>query len=186
MRTRGTAAVLCVLLAGCARGAKAPEAVPTTPLPAGTSAAPTTPPPPRAATPTRRPSPSLATDLPDGTHYAFLKSLDLATRTVVVDVVQFLTGDAARQAATDDGQEADNDYYVRNVNTKLRTLAYVPSPPVIVNTLTADETGDATKDTTITVERFDGYFAMGEAQPRLYWFTLSGGVVTKIHEQYLP
>lgn len=184
MRLRGIALLACLAFTGC--GGTTPAARPTTPPPVTTAPPATTAPPPTGAAPTPRRSPTPATDLADGTYYAYFKSIDLGTRTVVVDVVQFLTGEAAAKAAREDGKEADNDYYVRNTNPKLRTLTFVPFPPIVVNTLTADETGDATKDTTITVERFDGYFGLGEAQSRLYTFTLAGDAVTRIHEVYLP
>ncbi len=125
------------------------------------------------------------TDLADGTTYAYLKSLDATRSTVTVDVVQFLTGAAAEKAARDDGKEAF-DYYVRNQNTKLRTLGYAPSVKVVVNTLTASETGSSTKDTTITLARLQAFLAKGEAQKRLFYVVLKNGIVTTIHEQYLP
>ena len=158
----------------------------------------------KAATPQASPSPSPSptpsartstfvsvatapppTDLADGTTYAYVKSLDTTHSTVTVDVVQFLTGDAAEKAAHDDGKEAF-DYYVRNQNTKLRTLGYAPSVKVVVNTLTAEETGSSTKDTTITLARLQSFLAKGEAQHRLFYVVLKNHVVTTIHEQYLP
>jgi hypothetical protein len=182
--------VAALALTGCSSG-NGTGAAPETTAPATTtpsSAPPTTAP--TSATPTATPSAtptaSPLTDLADGKNYGLLKSLDRTGRTVVVDIVQFLTGDAAQKAAKEDGQEADNDYYVRNQNKRLRTLRYSPGVVVIVNTLTADRTGDATKDTRINLSELKSYFDKGEAQQRLFYLTLSGGLVREIHEQYLP
>jgi hypothetical protein len=185
------AAALALTLTGCSSGSGT-SAAPETTAPATTtpsSATPTVPAPASAtttATPSATATASPLTDLADGKNYGLLKSLDRTGRTVVVDIVQFLTGDAAQQAAKEDGQEADNDYYVRNQNKRLRTLRYSPGVVVIVNTLTADRTGDATKDTRINLSELKSYFDKGEAQQRLFYLTLSGGLVREIHEQYLP
>ncbi|HEU0131449.1 MAG TPA: hypothetical protein VFQ85_10725 [Mycobacteriales bacterium] len=183
---RPYAAAVLLALTACT-GGKAPTAAPSGP--ASATAAPATTPPIPTKRPTTRPpaTPTAAvvrTDLADGRHYAYAKALDTAKRTVVIDVVQFLTGKAAQQAAEEDGQEAF-EYYVRNQSTRLRTLSFVPALPVVVNTLTASETGSSSADKTITVAKWASYFAKGEAQQRLYIFTVQGGVVVKVREQYL-
>jgi len=180
------AALLTLALAACGTSGK-PSASPSPTVPTESP----TPSPSEAESATATPSvvPSataLPTDLKDGKTYVYATSIDTAKYTIVVDVVQFLTGEEARKAAEADGKEADNDYYIRNQNTRLRTLSFVATMPIVVNTLTAEETGDSTKDTTITPTRFDAYFAEGEAQARIYWFVLADGVVTQIHEQYVP
>jgi hypothetical protein len=173
-------AVLLLLGAACAKGAT-PEATPS-PSPTPSSRTSTF-----VSVVTATPRPVVpSTDLADGTTYAYVKSLDTTRATVTVDVVQFLTGKAAEKAAHDDGKEAFNDYYVRNQSTRLRTLGYAPSVKVVVNTLTAGETGSSTKDTAITLARLQGFLAKGEAQRRLFYVVLKNGVVTSIHEQYLP
>jgi hypothetical protein len=65
-----------------------------------------------------------AAQLEDGRHPVLLERVDLAGRTVTVDLVQWFTGEAATKAAAEDGEESPppNDYYVRNVNPRLRTL----------------------------------------------------------------
>ena len=164
MRPPLAAVLLCAALAACAGGGKAPVAQETTAPPKPTA---------------------LATDLKDGRHYAYLKSMDTAKLTLTLDVVQFLTGEEAEKAAQEDGEEA-YDYYVRNQNTRLRTLTVAPNAAVVVNTLTAEETGSSTKDTAITLGKLKEYFTSGEAQQRLFYVTLAGGRVVKINEQYLP
>jgi hypothetical protein len=185
MRRACTAVVLAATLTGCGGGkpaasqSQSPIAATESPTPSAS----------QAPSPTATPTPSataLPTDLTDGKHYVFAKSIDTAKYTIVVDVVQFLTGQQAQDAAKADGKEADNDYYIRNGNTRLRTLTFDPAMPIVVNTLTAEESGDAAKDTTITLPKFGAYFDAGEAQDRLYILTIAKGRVVDVHEQYLP
>ena len=109
----------------------------------------------------------------------------VAINASAVDVVQFLTGEAAEKAAQEDGEEAF-DYYVRNQNAKLRTLSFTATVKITVNTLTASESGSSSKDTVITLAKLQSFFAKGQAQKRLFYVTLTGGAVTAITEQYLP
>lgn len=177
-------AVLACALVSCASGSE-PSTLPssTTP-PAATTSAATIPP---VVTPTPAVTSPAApkTDLADGRHYGILKVFDPKKRILLIDVVQFLTGEAAEKAAREDGEEA-YDYYVRNQNTRVRVLGYAASAPIVVNTLTAEETGSSTKDTQVTEAKFASYFAKGEAQQRMFYVTIAGGVVTKINEQFLP
>ena len=190
MRPWVAAVLACAALTACSSDAK--PSVQETPSAQVTSDAATPPPPPVTTTPPAKPTVVatkppvvLKTDLKDGRHYAYLKSLDTAKLTLTLDVVQFLTGEEAEKAAQEDGQEA-YDYYIRNQNKKLRTLPVGPKVRVVVNTLTASETGSSSKDTEITLAKLKSYFDKGEAQKRVFYVTLTGGVVTKINEQYLP
>jgi hypothetical protein len=99
--------------------------------PAATSPAVTTPPAPvpSATGPAEESSPAAATSspAPSGPQYAFLKSSDPDTREVTYDLVEWYEGKAAVKACAADGEEpAENDwcvgYYIRNNNTKLRTV----------------------------------------------------------------
>lgn len=184
MKTVMPALVLCAALAACANDGS-PAAAPSS------SAAPSTPivttiPPKPKPKPTPKPSATaLPTDLKDGRTYAYLKALDTAKATVTIDVVQFLTGEEAHKAQQEDGQE-ESDFYVRNQQTRLRTLTFSTKASIVTNTLTADKTGDSSKDTTITLAELKQYFAKGQAQQRLFYLTLKQGVVVAFHEQYLP
>lgn len=190
MRLWVAAVVASAALTGCGSDAK-PQSQ-QTPTPDATSATPSAGAsltvPPTSTTPavvvTKQP-PIRVTDLEDGRHYAYLKSLDTASRALGVDVIQFLTGEAAEKAAAEDGEEA-YDYYIRNQNKKVRTLSLAPNVRVVVNTLTASETGSSSKDTEITLAKLKSYFDKGEAQRRVFYVTLAGGRVTRINEQYLP
>ena len=64
--------------------------------------------------------------LADGYYPVYLATLDVPARTLTVDVVQYFEGQAAVEAARQDNANADigdDDYYIRNANPRLRTLA---------------------------------------------------------------
>ena len=123
--------------------------------------------------------------LEDGRHPVYLKTVDPGRRTVTFDLVQFFTGDAATRAAAEDGKESppDNDYYIRNVNPRLRTLPVAADAPITANTLTAQSSGSATKNVPLTLDQLAGYFP-ADADP--FWITVEGGQVTRMAQQYLP
>ncbi len=124
--------------------------------------------------------------LADGRHPAFLEDVDLASRTIVIDVVQYFTGAEAATAASQDGKESPppNDYYIRNSSRQLRRLAVLPSARITVNVLSADETGDATKDVPVDLVKLASYFPT-ELSP-LFWVTVRRDQVGTLEEQFLP
>jgi len=67
-----------------------------------------------------------AAALADGSYPAFIRKIDSARRTMVVDVIQVFEGKAAFQAGLEDGLGKDaaavRDPYIRNDNPLLRTL----------------------------------------------------------------
>ena len=124
--------------------------------------------------------------LAGGRHPVYLKTVDPERRTITFDLVQFFTDDAAATAAAEDGQESPppNDYYIRNVNSRLRTLPVAADAPITANTLTAQSSGSATKNVPLTLDELAGYFPASDADP--FWITVDGGQVTRIAQQYLP
>ena len=174
-----TAAVLALVLAGCAESdsqAQPPPVQPppivTTPLPVDPSGSPT-------------PEPTTA-PLPDGRHPAFITGIDASLRQVTIDVVQFFTGTAAATAAQEDGAAEvppPNDYWVRNKNNLLRTLTVASDVRITVNTLAAEETGNSRKDAVVSLEKLASY---PNREGRLFWVTVSGNVITVLAEQFLP
>lgn len=178
-------AAALLLLSACAESTDMPDAqappvepwVTPGPVDATAAAAVSAPPP--------TPEPSAA-GLPDGRHPALLKAIDVASRQVTIDVVQFFTGTAAASAAQEDGAAEvppPNDYWVRNRNTLLRTLPLAPDARITVNTLAAEETGNSRKDVEISLEKLASY---GDLTGRLFWLTVAGTVLTVVAEQYLP
>ncbi|HEX4906995.1 MAG TPA: hypothetical protein VFW32_00225 [Actinomycetes bacterium] len=124
--------------------------------------------------------------LGDGRHPVYLKTVDPGQQTITFDLIQFFTGDAAAKAAAEDGQESPppNDYYIRNVNPRLRTLPVRSGAPITVNVLAAGSTGNATKDVSVTLDELAGYFPNSGTAP--FWITVDQGQVTRIAQQFLP
>jgi hypothetical protein len=148
--------VVSVAVAGCARSqpnqrdtaANQPPAVtaPATSPPAVTAPA-TSPPavtaPPATQAPPKAPGRSEPVVLADGRHPIYLKTVDPSRRTITFDLIQMYWGDEATREAAKDHQESPppNDYYIRNVNPRLRTLPVRADVTVTVNTLAVERTG---------------------------------------------
>jgi hypothetical protein len=164
--------------------------VPTAASTAGpTSAATTSSPPPASASPGTvddAPSGTATSDLADGRHPVRVVRVDPAKRLVTVDVVQWFTGTAAASAAAQDGAAEvppPNDYWIRNVNPRLRTLTVAKSAPITTNVLTAAESGSSTTDVPVDLDRLSHLQGLSQA---LFWLTVRDGVVTAVSEQFLP
>ena len=124
--------------------------------------------------------------LADGRHPVYLKTVDPGQQTITFDLIQFFAGEAATKAAAEDGQESPppNDYYIRNVNPRLRTLPVRSGAPITVNVLAAGSTGNATKDVSVTLDELASYFPNSGTAP--FWITVDQGQVTKVAQQFLP
>jgi hypothetical protein len=135
-----------------------------------------------AGTPTTSEPASLA----DGRHPVYLKSVDPDRQTITFDLIQFYTGEAATKAAAEDNKESPppNDYYIRNVNPRLRTLPVRSDAPITVNVLAAGSTGSSTKDVSVTLVKLASYFPNSGTAP--FWITVEQVQVTKIAQQFLP
>jgi hypothetical protein len=194
----GAAVLLAVLGAGatgCTGSDRAPSGAPATTTAPVTTAAPatTTGGPATTAAPATTGAPAgggaaggEAATLADGRHAVFIESVADAKRTVVVDVVQFLTGAAAAKAAAEDGKESPppNDYYIRNSSPRTRSLRVAPNARITVNGLTAEETGSATQNVPLDLTELASYFPNPERP--LFWITVRGGQVQRIEQQFLP
>ena len=178
-RLRQFAAALLTLLAAAALGGcggseqpgEAAGTTATTAAPASTAGGPTT---------------SEPVTLADGRHPVYLKTVDPDRQTITFDLIQFFTGDAATKAAAEDNEESPppNDYYIRNVNPRLRTLPVAADAPITVNVLAAQTTGSATKDVSVTLAKLASYFPNSGTPP--FWIVVEQGQVTRIAQQYLP
>jgi hypothetical protein len=179
MRPRLLTASLLALVAAAGLGGCGGSQEPSAPqAPTATTAAPAS----NAATPTTAEPVVLA----DGRHPVYLKTVDSDGRTITFDLIQFFTGEDATKAAAEDNKESPpaNDYYIRNVNPRLRTLPVAPDAPITVNVLAAQTTGSSTKDLSVTLEKLAGYFPNSGTPP--FWITVAQGQVTKMAQQYLP
>lgn len=128
--------------------------------------------------------------MPAGRSFGFVTGVNVADRIVTVDVAELLTGDAAVAAAIADGAVppdaigVDNDYYVRNRNPLVRTVAVAPA--AVVRTLQdlgsprMHETSLAQLAVHVSLRRSFGQ----SGAPA--WVTVTGGVVTRIEEVYFP
>ena len=152
------------------------------------------------------------TYVPGGTvEFAYLT--EVVADLVVADYAQWLTGDAANQAALEDGaigegETVPNDYYIRNQNPQLRTL---PVAPEVAINLPTPAFGSVI-NVTVTVGEWLGQFhddgtpwdiESGDTRPDLdephfgyfgagdrgfgYWLTLdAAGNIVQITGQYRP
>jgi hypothetical protein len=80
--------------------------------------------------------------LPDGVHYGYMAGHETGmvegqqVEVILFDKVDFLTGQAADDAAHEDGvippeqEHIENDYYIRNQNQTIRHLAVVPDASI--------------------------------------------------------
>jgi hypothetical protein len=123
--------------------------------------------------------------LADGRHPVYLKTVDLGRRTITFDLIQWFTGDDATREAAKDHQESPppNDYYIRNVNPRLRTLLVRSSATITVNALAAERTGSATTDVPVTLAEL-AKLLPADSSP--FWITVQSGQVVAIAEQYIP
>jgi hypothetical protein len=190
-------ALIAPLAAACSDDAGEPRVIAqSTAAPSAPPAAPSTgqrtatPAPPSAGTTTASTASTASTapgrtDLADGVHVARLVRIDPAAGAVTVDVIQFLTGEAATRAAAEDGAELPppNDYYIRDANSRLRTLPTASGAPITVNVHGAQESGSATKNIPKTLAQLAGIHGVEDGTFRL---TLQHGQVIRIAEMYLP
>ena len=119
-------------------------------------------------------------DIEDGRHFGYFDSVLIgdATATGEFDLALFFSGQAAIDAAAEDGIENyDLDYYIRNENDRLRTLVLDPHADVTIIDYDncCDPVGSNVAD-----------FAVDITRERGCWVTITNGIVTKIEEQFLP
>jgi hypothetical protein len=118
--------------------------------------------------------------LADGRHPVYLKTVDSARRMVSFDLIQFYQGDQATVEAAKDHQESPppNDYYIRNVNSKLRTL-----PVGADATITANQIAGSNQDVPVTLAKLA---TLTREHSPVFWITVGHDQVLKIGEQWVP
>ncbi|MFI5895157.1 hypothetical protein ACIA5D_34160 [Actinoplanes sp. NPDC051513] len=188
--------VVCVALAlaGCSGPTTANKAAPSGDssgsAAAGVGDAPATPAATAASTPSAAPSPVL----PDGRSPVYLTGLDATKNTVTFDLIEFLTGEAAKaewkKQHPDQPDGPDNDYMIINNNTKLRTLpAAAGATCVVLATLGGTDTK------TITFAALPAFLEKQNEGITIdahhlsvlpFWLTVRRGSVVKLEEQFLP
>ena len=127
--------------------------------------------------------------LEDGQHFVYVTSasrLEDGTSEVEFDLAYFYVGERAEQEAAEREDEAPNGYYIVNENARLRTL------PLAQDVEVAYIPVDACCD--LQPGNVDAWLeAVLETNPTDYsgtdvpwWFTVEGGEITRIEQQYLP
>jgi hypothetical protein len=141
-----------------------------------------------APAPTKAPpagQPAEPTDMQNGRHPVVVKQVSVSGRTVTFDLVQWFSGDAATKAAAEDGQESPppNDYYIRNVNPRLRTLPVTPDARLSLTrqTLNAGGSGSAAANVEVDLATIQA-----NGRDHLFWATVQGGRIVALEEQYVP
>lgn len=131
--------------------------------------------------------------LEDGEHFGFIQDVLPLPGTMVFDLAYFFTGDEANEEAAEDGLEVPvpNDYYIRNLNDKLRRLALAPDLEIVLldwNTCCdvmflgdLDTFAEAMEGSFVEI---DGQIYGGAGSP--YFLTVEDGLVVRIKEQFLP
>jgi len=127
--------------------------------------------------------------LEDGHHFVYVTSasrLEDSSSEVEFDLALFYVDDDAEREAAERDDEVVNGYYIVNENDRLRTLpladdvevAYIP-----VDACCDLQPGnvDAWLEAVLATNQTD---YGGTDVP--WWFTVEGGQITRIEQQYLP
>ena len=119
--------------------------------------------------------------LPDGVWFGIVSVIGATS--VDFDLACFYFGDIAYTKGAEDGQEVNNDYYIRNMNPTLRTVPVAAG--ATVHELAPGYTGFVTEpyaawpaDTTMSM--------VCPSSGCLVWVFVNGGVATEILEQFTP
>jgi hypothetical protein len=123
-------------------------------------------------------------ELEDGRHPVVVQRVEVGGRTVTFDLVQWFQGDAAARAAAEDGEESPppNDYYIRNVNPRLRTLPVAADARLTLTRLTLGQGGgNAASGVPVDLAT-----VAANGRDHLFWATVQGGRILRLEEQYIP
>lgn len=119
--------------------------------------------------------------LPDGEWFGFVVATDDAE--LEFDLACWFTGDAAVEAADEDGEESPppNDYYVRNANETLRTVSVAADTEVTWY----PEVGDPGSETSLD---YPEWVARREQRglDLGVWLDVEHGAIVEIREQWVP
>ncbi len=126
-------------------------------------------------------APGETNGLPDGLWFGYVVDADSAS--IEFDLACWFTGEAAIVAAAEDGEEEEppNDYYIRNQNDRVRSVAVASGAEVEW----LPNAGDPQSATIATVDEW----LAGRAERQIalgVWLTVDLGEVTSIVEQYMP
>jgi hypothetical protein len=119
-------------------------------------------------------------DLADGEHFGYLVEFEVGDAGAAgqFDLAQLLTGQEAIDAAAADSVELDGDFYISNVNPKLRFIAVAP-------TAKSSVIGEGAACCEPLPTTLDDFFTDFDP-PVPVILTVQDGIVTEIAEQYFP
>jgi hypothetical protein len=120
--------------------------------------------------------------LVDGRHPVFLKIVDPAGRLITFDLIQLYFGEEAIREELKDhdtDRPAPNDVYLRNVNSRLRTL-----PVRAGATITVLDSDLAEVKEPVSLAKLAAVMPRQSSMP--FWITVRHGQVVRIAEQYIP
>jgi hypothetical protein len=145
-----------------------------------------------APTTSATPIPSASPVLADGRSAVYLTGIDVTHRTLTFDLIEFLTGDAAKKAwqkaNPNSGQDGpDNDYFIVNDNPRLRTLPVAATASVNV----LKNGGGSPESYAVSLANLPGYLAQAKPDDRRlsynpFWLTIRNGQIVRIDEQFVP
>ena len=126
-------------------------------------------------------TPGTTSGLPDGEWFGFVQSGSAGS--LGFDLACWFTGASAARAAAEDGEESPppNDYYVRNVNTMIRTLAVAADAGV---TWMSNPSDPSTEEMVPFADWLSG--RTGRSFQPGVWLTIENGAVDYVREQYTP
>lgn len=147
----------------------------------------------RPTSPAPTPSATPTVDVPaSGTDIGYLvasreTSADGAALSVSFDRVQFFTGEAARREADKRGDEIENDYYLVNDNTRLRTLVVADGATVTGDSSFNSWAGDGSSgQRPRTLDELARFVRTEQGRETLFDLSYDAqGRVTAIAERYL-
>ena len=138
---------------------------------------------------TPQPSRSESPILEDGHHFVYVTSgsrLEDGSSEVEFDLALFYVGERAEQEAAERDDEVVNGYYIVNDNDRLRILPLADD--VEVDYIPVDaccdlQSGNVNAWLEAILETNPTDYS-GTGAP--WWFTVDGGEITRIEQQYLP
>jgi|SRR5215470_1040917 len=135
-------------------------------------------------------SPPAKPVLEDGHHPVYLTDINVASRSVKFDLIQFLTGDEAVAAYhRDHPDEPDgppDGFYIINDNPKLRRLPVADDVTVTVLDWNAGFQPKVVAFADLPAELAARGIPGKNLGANPFWLTVDDGTITAIEEQYLP
>jgi hypothetical protein len=169
------------LLAGGDDEATSPTPPPASPSPsteptASDQVTPTT-----SASPAPSPEPVLV----DGRHFVYARSAKASPASMRFDLAEFLTDEAAQEAAEEHGDEAVNGYYIVNDNPRVRALPVAADVRVRYIPVSACcDLVPGTWEQFVEAVNATAQTDLDASAP--WWITVRSEQVVRIEQQYLP